>query len=161
LFLVEWGMARRDTVLEDGRVWDIDDIIMTEDVKNSEYSLAYNSTATLGPTAGWWLFEIVHSSGGHRFRGRWDENKKYPLGTGCIVDIDKISTVRDKEIITKHFSGHHTDQLSGNGVRAYKIDICDEGKVIFQGSISFRTTRRLQFAAATSMSAAVTTSILR
>jgi hypothetical protein len=153
-------MAQHHTVQEDGRIWDISDITIAEECRDSDYSLSYNKSATLGPTARWWLFEIVHSTGQHSFRGRWDE-EGVPLGTRCTVDIDKVSMVGGKEVISKDFKGHHTNPLSGNDLRQYDIDVRETGKIIFRGTISFRTTRRVRFAAGTTTFAATTTNILQ
>lgn len=82
-------------------------------------------------------------------------------GLGARWILTKVSIVGGKEVITKDFTGHHTNQLCGNDLREYDIDVRETGKIVFHGTISFRITRRVRFAAGTTTFAATTTNILQ
>jgi hypothetical protein len=123
-------------ISEDGRVWDIGALSVTQTFIHPEYLLDAPSNATIGPTGRWCLFEVRHNNGVLLFRARWDEKD-------AALDIDRVTRDdKGEEKFTKNFTGHKTHQPDPN-VRVFEVDINPASGRVFRGTVRFNLTRRI------------------
>jgi hypothetical protein len=144
----------RKVQMQDGKVFEINNLTIVERYLNPNYSLLKQDSAVLGTTGRLDTFEVrPNSGGGPSFSGRWDggsrdQGKKDRQDLD--IDIEGVSWEEEGRFKNGEngYAGHHTKQVANTGARVYEVSIQtpSDGK-IFEGTVSFSVHRRMEFKA--------------
>jgi hypothetical protein len=132
-------MAQKGSVKEDGRVFEIRDVELTEHYSNPDYPYEFEPLAKLSDTAEWFLFLFMRRGGGAWFRGRWDEDQE-------TIDVDILDVAAaEKRTFARSDTkfGHHTIQGFDATRYLFHLNIArPNGERVFEGDISFTVLRK-------------------
>ncbi|MCW5982425.1 MAG: hypothetical protein KIT09_30340 [Bryobacteraceae bacterium] len=151
-------MAQKGSVNEDGRVFEIRDVKLTEHYSNPDYPYEFERLAKLSDTAEWFLFLFMRRGGGPWFRGRWDEDKE-------TIDVDIFDVAAPEKLTftrgdTKY--GHHTIQGSDATRYRFHLNIAiPHGERVFEGDITFTVFRKFASSDQASMSSVEKSTVVK
>ena len=135
---------------QDGKVFEVRDLKISEEYRNPNYQLLEHNPAVLTRTGHLKIFELLPlRTSEPTFEARWDGGSRDP-GNHEKQDLD--IDIRGVSLLAKRrfrkgihgYSGHHSIRDTSAEGRVYKLEICIPGKAVFRGTVSFTVHRRLE-----------------
>lgn len=134
---------------EDGKVFEISNLMIHEEYRNPDYSLVKCATNGLAPNGLLALFELQRISGtGPSFVGRWDGGSRDEGKTERQdLDIDIKGVTKSERQCFKDeergYSGHHSEPLQSATCHVYEVHIrTPEEGTIFKATVAFSVLRK-------------------
>ena len=139
---------------QDGKVFEIDSLTISERYLNPNYSLLKQDSAVLGAMGRLDVFELRPKSGdGPSFKGRWDGGSRdqgKEERDDLDIDICGVSKAEQQRFLKEKigYAGHHSRRIANSPSRAYEVSIRTRSAGrIFDGTVSFSVHRKMEFLA--------------
>jgi hypothetical protein len=139
---------------EDGKVFEISNLMIYEACRNPNYSLVKCATNAITPTGYLVVFELQPISGiGPSFVGRWDGGSRDEGKTerqDLDIDISGVPESERRRFENQQggYSGHHSKRLRSATGHVYEVYIrTPKEGTIFEATVTFGVLRKLGFSA--------------
>jgi hypothetical protein len=143
----------RKVQMQDGKVFEIKDLMVDVRNINPNYFLLKRDSAVLQGTGRLDLFELRPQSGGEpSFWGRWDGGSRDQGKTereDLDIDIRGASKAEQRRFENGEngYAGHRARRKSSIPGRVYDVSIRTPTNMIFEGTVSFGVHRKVEFRA--------------